>query len=171
MNSIHRMAKFAMFALLAIATAFTPATASAQSRTFAQFPGITGGSVAKGHEGWIDIMAISQGWSAGKKSVCQLALTKQLDVAGPQLWLAAVTGQTFPQVRIDVVKTTTDASFTYYTVVLQNATISSISTAGATGGDFMENLMLNAASVTLSYYPQRSDGSLGSPVTTTMPCN
>ncbi len=162
----------AMLALvLSGALAFTSSAAFAQTRSYAFFPGIQGGSVDKGHEGWIDILSVSQGLSAGKKTACQISLTKALDVAGPRLWLAAVTGQTFSEVRIDVVKQGGDTSLIYYVIRLQNATISSISTAGATGGDFFESLSLNAGNVILSYYPQNPDGTLGSPVIANIPCS
>ena len=154
------------------ATAFLSSTANAQqSRTYALVPGIPGGSIDKGHEGWIDVFSISQGWASGKKTACQISFAKPLDIAGPRLWLAAVTGQTFTEIRFEVVKQGGDTSLTYYVIRLQNATVSSISTGGSSGGDFFESVSLSAANLILSYYPQNSDGSLGAPVTTNIPCS
>jgi type VI protein secretion system component Hcp len=149
--------------------------ASAQMQTFVLVPGIQGGSTNESHAGWIEAFSLQQSWGGVKKNPCDIQIVKGLDIAGPKLWLAAVTGQVFAEIRIEVVKGTGiggsggEVSFKVYEVRLSNAQITSLLTAGTQM--FAETVGLKAASMTLFYYPQNPDGTLGTPVTTSIPCS
>lgn len=165
------MRNFAVASALAVAFLLTATVVSAATQTFMLVPGIPGGSNNAGHAQWIDVLSVSQTWATSRKRTsCDVQIVKPLDIAGPKLWLAAVTGQIFPEVRIDAV-TSGESPFTFYEIRLTNAIVSSIVTAAANGGSFNENLTLTATGATLTFYPQRPDGSLGTPVTASVPCN
>jgi type VI secretion system secreted protein Hcp len=147
------------------------ADAAAQvSNTFMFVPGIPGESTDEKHRDWIDILSVSQAWApdARKDNPCVIHVMKRLDVAGPKLWAAAITGQIFPQIKIEIARAGGDLQ-TYYEITLTGAFITSVTT---TGYDvFAESLSLSAPTVTLSYRRQKPDGSLEPPVTATLQCN
>jgi type VI protein secretion system component Hcp len=156
--------------LLAIGFAVVDAdTAWAQVDTFMLVPGITGGSVNEQHKGWIDVMSITQTLEPNGKrgSSCALHVTKSLDIAGPLLWAAAVTGQAFPEVRVEVLKPG-ESPFLLYEIKLGNARVSTISTNVAFA--FAENLALVADTATLTVFTQKADGTQGPSVTSTISC-
>ena len=67
--------------------------------------GIPGESKAAGHADWIDIESFSWGTArntAQNCSVHDITITKHIDKASPQLAQAALTGQTFPSVTVEV---------------------------------------------------------------------
>jgi len=148
-----------------------PRVASAATDTFMFVPGIPGGSVDDKHKDWIDVVSLQQSWpgTVRKHTSCDVTVVKALDIAGPKLWLAAVTGQLFAEIKIEVVKEGGDP-FKFYELKLINAQISSITTNG-TGPSFVEDVVLSPQSATLSFFQQNRDGSTGSPVTVTVPCN
>jgi type VI protein secretion system component Hcp len=141
----------------------------AQTQTFMLVPGIAGGSVDARHSNWIDVLSITQTLeSNGKRgSSCELQVAKSFDIAGPPLWAAAVTGQVFPEIRVEVVKLGEDRVL-LYEIKLGNARVSTISTSVA--GAFAETLALVADTATLSVFPQKPDGSTGPPVSATVSC-
>jgi type VI protein secretion system component Hcp len=159
--------------LLTIGLLSSPA--SAQMRTFVSVPGIQGSSIDESHPAWIDALSLQQAWGGVKKSPCEIQIVKGLDIAGPKLWLAAVTAQVFPEIRIDVVKGTGaggsggEVTARVYEVRLSNAQITNLVTTGTQM--FAETVSLKAASMTLTYYPQNPDGAPGAPVTATIPCS
>ncbi len=144
-------------------------TAWAQAETFMLVPGIPGGSVDDQHKGWIDVMSITQTLESNgrRRSSCEIQVVKSLDIAGPPLWAAAVTGQVFPEVRVEVFKPG-ETPFLLYEIKLGNARVSTISTSVA--NVFAESLALVAETVTLTVFTQKPDGSQGPPVTATVSC-
>ena len=145
--------------------------ASAATDTFMLVPGIPGGSVARGHEDWIDVISLQQSWpgQARKGTSCDVTVVKGLDIAGPKLYLAAVTGQIFSEIKIEVLKAAAEP-VKFYELKLTNAIISSITTSG-NSTSIAENVVISPQSATLSFFTQRADGSPGPPVTATIPCN
>ena len=166
------MRKFVFVPLLTLGLAAAATTvASAATDTYMLVPGIAGGSVDSKHAGWIDVLSLSQGWAGIKKgSSCDVSIVKDLDIAGPRLWGAAVTGQVLGDIRIEVLHSGAEPT-KLYEIRLTNARILNITTSGSSGGSFVESLTLTSDTATLSYYPQRADGSIGPPVTTTIACN
>src|SRR6185436_10737853 len=111
--------------------------------TFMLVPGIPGDSAARGHENWIDVISLQQSWpgQVRKGTSCDVTVVKALDSAGPRLWLAAVTGQSFPEIKIEMVKAAADP-FTFYQLKLTNAIISSITTSG-NSTSIVENVVIS----------------------------
>lgn len=149
---------------------FLPAVGSAQATdTFLRVPGIEGEATARGHEHWIDVSALRQALTPGwTTSSCTVDVVKGLDMAGPPLWSAAVLGQVFNEVTIEVARVGGIAAQTFYIIELRNARITGIVTTGAM--PFAETVTFKAQNITLTYYPQDRDGTLGAPVSKTISC-
>ena len=157
--------------LAAIVIVLIPTAASAQNLTFMHVPGIPGASLQSGYEGWISVTSLRQGWdAAGKKqNSCEIDVVKGLDISGPHLWAAAVTGQPFGEIIIDVTNSRVSFSTKIYEIRLSNAHITSIVTAVDT--TLAETVTVAAGGMTLTVYTQNADGTAGAPVTTTFACN
>lgn len=152
------------FALLAAAA---PASAQLATSSFMLIPGIPGDSVQERYKNWIDVFSVTQTLTTeGKRDACSVLASKTTDSAGPLLWAAAVTGQVFNAIRIEVVKNG-EQPFKFYEIQLNNARIGSI-----TGNPsfLSENVTLTAQSITLSFFPQKPDGTPGTPVSSTVSC-
>ncbi len=101
---------------------------------------------------------------------CSVLVAKRLDNAGPLLWVAAVGGQVFAEVKIDVTKPG-DKQPVFYQIKLLNARVTGISTsASASSDDLREVVTLGADTVELHFFPQRPDGGPGTPVTSSFAC-
>ena len=98
---------------------------------------------------------------------CSVKAIKNLDNAGPLLWAAAVNGQIFPEVKIEFVRT--QSAVRFYEIKLTNAFVASISTDSDVALP-KESVVLKSAQVTITFWPQRADGSLGPPITSTFAC-
>jgi type VI secretion system secreted protein Hcp len=143
--------------------------AMAATDTFMLVPGIKGSSTDDRHKEWIEVASLSQSLQADKRHPqCTLTVLKGLDNAGPLLWAAAVAGQVFGQIQIDV-RSGGERSDVFYQVKLQNATVTSISTS-ISSGTFGEVITLGAGSVQLLFFPQKADGSLDTPITSSFTC-
>jgi type VI secretion system Hcp family effector len=158
-----------------------PKFASASDQLFMQIAGIPGSSLQQSHVGWIELLSFSgtaapPAASTSKKQppeACQLTVLKQLDIAGPRLWAATVTGQTFPTIEIQVVLAGGDLNnYLIYDVLLTNAQVTAISESGAAGSGLpVESVSLKAANVTLTFTPQNADGTRGTPVSSSFACD
>jgi type VI secretion system Hcp family effector len=162
--------------LLVIAIVSAPTVASATDLVFMLIPGIPGASLSPGHVGWIQLFSFSgnaispDSASKGKNNQgCQLTVTKQLDIAGPRLWAATVTGQKFSTIRIQVVQGGA-SNFIFYDILLTGAQVESIADAGASEIP-TESVTFTASNVTLAFTPQNADGSAGTPITNTFACD
>lgn len=146
----------------------TPA-AHAATDIFMIVPGIPGESVQRFYEHTIDVFALRQSLLPTSKGAdaCAIEVLKVLDIAGPPLWAAAVTGQRFSEIRIDVLKIG-EPAIKIYEIRLGDAHIANITTGGE--DTFTETVTLGASSMTLTYFPQNKDGSRGTGVSTTVSC-
>jgi type VI protein secretion system component Hcp len=161
-----------VFLLAAIVIALVPTAASAQNLTFMHVPGIPGASTYKGYEDWITVASLRQAWDAAgnkNRNSCEIDVVKGLDISGPNLWAAAVTGQLFAEIIIDVTNFSTDGPRRIYQIRLSHAHITSIVTAVNT--TLAETVTVAAAGLTLTVYTQNAAGAPGPPVTTTFACN
>jgi type VI secretion system Hcp family effector len=140
---------------------------------FMHVPGINGSSVDSQFPGWIELLSLTQTLQPpqqGKPNPqCFLEVTKGLDASGPLLWAAAVVGQVFGEVEIDLRKTS-GAQQVVYKIKLRNAIVTTISTAENGGTVLVERVTWSAASVQLLFYPQKPDGSLDNPIVTSFAC-
>ena len=149
---------------------FGVASASAQATsTFMLVPGIPGDATNARYAGWIEVSSLRQTLGVQLKggSLCDVEVVKRLDIAGPRLWVAAVTGQVFPEVTIEVIRTDGDQS-RLYEIKLTSARVLSISTTGDSA--FVESVTLSPVSATLTVFTQKADGSAGTPITGTFAC-
>jgi type VI protein secretion system component Hcp len=149
-------------------------TASAQITTFMFVPGIPGGSADITHAEWIDVDDLTQAWPGPaqptRRTTCEVTVRKQLDIAGPRLWAAAVTGQVFAEIKIDVLKPG-PARFRIYEAKLHNAQITRMATFSSyIQGQLFEDVTVSPETVTLTAFTQDPDGSPGEPVVATFPC-
>ena len=146
-------------------------SAQATVSSFMLVPGIKGESKDVKHKDWIDLISISETLDqvTKKKTACEVQVTKFLDSSGPLLWAAAVTGQIFPDVQIEVQRTSAPQQIVYQ-IRMINAVVTSVSTS--TNGTFpIDTVTLLANSAILTYTPLNPDGSAASPVTATLNCN
>ena len=147
--------------------------AVAQTDTFMLVPGIKGSSVDSRHRDWIDVLSLTQSLDRnlergrGRPPQCTLEVIKSLDISGPLLWGAAVTGQVFGEIQIDV-RGSGEKAQVFYQIMLRNAHVTSISTIG--NGGYIERVILDAGSVQLKFFPQKPDGSTGDPVISSFSC-
>ncbi len=183
MKSITRRGMTRAFLLLLVLStvAMVPQKASATDQLLMNVPGIPGGSQVRA--GWIDVFsfsgtAIAPASNASARAPqsstqpCQITVLKQLDIAGPRLWAATVTGQTFSTVELQVLQATGVLTpRLVYDIMLTNAQITGVSDSGASGEFPTESVTFKAASLTLAFTPQNDDGSPGTPTTTTFACN
>lgn len=160
--------------MAAILLALSASSGAAQTfDTFLLVPGVTGGSQDAKHKGWIDVISLSQTLNQGdpKKSlaVCSLSALKVLDIAGPALWAAAASGQVFADVAIEVQKTSA-VPVVFYTIHLANARITSVQTKVDSDTFPVEQVVIAPQSATLEFRTQNSDGTSGTPSTSTVTC-
>ena len=152
----------------ALFTATAHPAAAQNSDTFMLVPGIPGESQDFRHKDWIDVISLSQSFDSTAKgrTPCTVAVIKKLDKAGPLLWAAAVTGQVFSEIKVEIQKAG-EKGHKFYELTLFSARVASIS---STPNEFVENLTITGASATLTYIPQKEDGTPDTPVTATASC-
>jgi type VI secretion system secreted protein Hcp len=133
--------------------------AFAQIRTFMLIPGIPGAATDAQHDGWIDVLSMSQGASTAKRSVScsDFSIFKSLDQAGPALWGAAAAGQVFNQIRVEVVKSTADKPVVIYDIRLNTARVTAINTSGSSEIP-TESVSFSYQSLTLTFNQQTDAG-------------
>jgi type VI secretion system secreted protein Hcp len=141
--------------------------AYAEIRTFMYVPGIPGASTDAQHPEWIDVLSMSQGASAIKKTVAcsDFSIMKVLDQAGPALWAAAATAQSFPEIRVEVVRAG-DRPAVIYDIRLNNARVTSIQTSGSSELP-MESVSFSFQTLTLTFNREDDKGQIipGTPQT------
>jgi type VI protein secretion system component Hcp len=162
------MKKRLLTGVLMVAWFVLGAKAAAAQDAFLLVPGIPGGSQHIHYENWIEVATLAQGFDTAVKgaNACTVIVGKGIDKSGPLLWAAAVTGQTFPSIQIDIVRPG-GAAQKYYELTLNNVALLQINTQPL---DLLETLTLRGTSATLKFFPQKADGSLDAPVTATASC-
>jgi type VI secretion system secreted protein Hcp len=145
---------------------------------FLTIDGITGESQKSGAEGWIEIFSFSNGASnpssvafgtgsgAGKVDLSSISLQKQLDIASPYLFEYCCSGNHASTGNMIVREATgSTTTQTYFQYDMQEVFIDSISWGGAAGGGKpSESLSVSCKVLSVTYWPQNSDGTLGSKV-------
>ena len=140
---------------------------------FLKLDGIKGESQDHKHPGEIQIsswswglsqtgaMAHGGGGGAGKVSVHDISITKNVDKASPALMLHCCNGKHIPNGLVTVRKAG-DKPLEYLKMKLQDIIISGVQNAGHGGDILTENVTLNFAKFHIEYQEQKADGS-GSP--------
>jgi len=159
------MKKMSAASLLVLGLVASAGARQAFADAFMQIPGIKGSSVDGEYPDWIEVVSLTQTaeavakatGAAGSRSVqCSLEVVKHLDVAGPKLWAAAVTGRNLGDVQIDV-RTQGNEPQVTYRIILRGAMINAITTSGE--GEYVERVVLVMNTVQLTFFSLREDGS------------
>ncbi len=150
-------------------------SAHAASVYFLQIGDIKGESVDKNHKDWIDINSFSWGisnsgpvgsgggGSSGKAIFAPLSWTQQLDKSVPSLFLAVASGTHFKNATLDVQQSGVKSSGVFFQMSFDDVIVTSLGLSGA--GDVPSvNATLNSSKITMTYRPQKADGSLGTAV-------
>jgi type VI secretion system secreted protein Hcp len=136
---------------------------------FLKIPNIDGESMDREFAGQIEVLSwsfgaahpvhVGPGGGSGRVDVRDFALTKWLDRATPVLVQACCAGRRFADATLTC-RRGGPSPVPYVRLNLDDVSITSISTGGAVGGDpFTEEVTLNFAKFTITYTPQRPDGS------------
>lgn len=142
---------------------------------FMKLDGIEGDSVAKDHEGEIDVLAwswgmtnsgtthIATGGGGGVVSVQDIVLTKRIDKASTALMLACLTGKHIGEGILTCRKAGGDeGQIDYLKITMTDIIITNHSTGGSGDSDFFtENVALNFAKVEVEFWPQEAAGGQG----------
>ena len=163
---------------VAIALAVATLNAAAAADYFLKVDGIEGESVVKGFEKQIEIQSFSWGVAqsagaggarAGKSCPSDVSLSKGVDKATPPLIAGAVGGTVSPTAILIALRPGgSGVPQTYMKIEMKNVLVSSYQTSGASGGGPAQDAFsLRFESMTVSYFPQRADGSADKPVVAT----
>lgn len=132
---------------------------------FLKLDDIKGESNDAKHKDEIDILTYSlgavqsatthtgSGGGAGKVSVKDLSITKIVDKATPNLFLACCSGKHFKEAILTVRKAG-EKPLEYLKIVMKQVLISSYSSGNGT-----ESVSFNFAEISMEYVPQKADGS------------
>ncbi|MCC5974378.1 MAG: type VI secretion system tube protein Hcp [Rubellimicrobium sp.] len=105
---------------------------------------------------------MGEGLGGGKVSVQDVAITKWVDLASPDLQLRCANGTHFEFAEITMRKAGGDNPVEYFKLRMENVLVSSYQTGGSGAEDRMtETLSLNFGKFKISYFPQNLDGSTG----------
>jgi type VI protein secretion system component Hcp len=148
-----------------LAGVLSVSTAMASNSLYMKVPGVTGPSVVKGYEGWIEVLSFSLGFQANTCS--SLSVMKQLDITSPALTMAAVAGTFYPTVTLVSVHAG-ERPYEEFRLKLFNAVVTSVQESGASETP-VESLSFQPSSVELTYFAQMETGQL-TPVTSTVDC-
>jgi len=153
----------ASVALLAAGTT----TASAAIDSYLYIPGVPGESTAENFRDWIDVTALS---IAVADRICSgVTVTKNLDSSSPLLSAAALTGVFYPTMTIQVVRAGLEHQ-NFLTYTLNSVTVTSVGVAVSPSGVLVEQVVLRPVVIDMSYRPQGADGTLQSPIQSTLTC-
>jgi type VI secretion system secreted protein Hcp len=157
----------------ATALAFAATSAQAAVDMFLKIDGIAGESVDKDHRGEIEIASFS--WEIAPKSgdlvgrtarVCahDLSFVKSIDSTSPVLISNAIVGTIVPKAALTFRKAG-EGQKDFMTIELVNVLISSVNHAASSSStQLAEQFTLNFTGGTVTFKPQKPDGSLGTPV-------
>jgi type VI secretion system secreted protein Hcp len=137
---------------------------------FLKLAKIEGESKDEKHSKEIEVLAWSWGMSqsgsmhagggggSGKVNVQDLSLTKYIDKSSQNLIMACCQGTHIPTADL-VVRKAGDKPLEYLKIKLEDCLVTSVSTGGSGGEDRLtENVTLNFAKFTVTYVPQKADG-------------
>ena len=125
------------------------------------------------HKGEIDVLSWSWGMTqtgaghtggglgAGKVSVHDMAITKYVDTASPDLMLACASGKHYPEAKL-VVRKAGENPLEYLIVTMSDVIVTSVQHGGSGSVERLtENVTLNFAKVKVDYTEQTATGGAG----------
>ena len=144
---------------------------SVNAAIFMEIPGIPGESHDANHDMWIDVLAA--GGSFTQNSCGEFVVTKEIDKAFPLLVASVVSGSIFSEsIRVEYTANYGGSRATYSTITLDGASITSISTSanGFSEAPPVENITIEASSITIEYIQFDSEGNKGDTIIKTLVC-
>ncbi|KAL4441487.1 hypothetical protein ABPG77_001991 [Micractinium sp. CCAP 211/92] len=157
-----RAATAASAALLLLALATSRATAQGAAQYFLQLDSVPGDSTDARFPGAIVLLGYTVGGDAPRSDGGAIKVTKYLDRASPQLWLANLTGKHFKSATVTARKTG-PSGFVFATVALTDVTITGYQVSLNQQGQ-SEQATVTGARVQFCERFQKADGSLGGSV-------
>ncbi|HBH51606.1 MAG TPA: type VI secretion system tube protein Hcp [Planctomycetaceae bacterium] len=101
---------------------------------------------------------VGAGGGAGKANFQDISLTKWIDKSTPNLMLCCATGKHIDDATL-IVRKAGEKQLDYIKIKMEQVMVTSVSSGGSGGEDRLtENITLNFAKVTYSYFPQKSTG-------------
>jgi type VI secretion system secreted protein Hcp len=143
--------------------------------THIKFDGIDGESTDRDHKGEIEVLSWSWGISAqpsggtggghaaGRATAQDLSFVHSYDKASPLLAKAAVSGTHVKQVTL-AARRAGQGQKDFLKVTMKEVFITSVQSAGSSGGDVMESVSISYGSIEFGYKPQDEKGGLGGEV-------
>jgi type VI secretion system secreted protein Hcp len=162
-----RNARRAVQIVMAAGVALGAAPAVEATDLFLKITGLPGESTDSKHKDEIVLTSFSQ--SVDGKNCGQLTIAKNVDRATPGFAMAAARQSTFGSATLTARRTGLKDAVEFYTLSLSNLSVVSVDTAfnqESTG----EEVTLFAQTMSITYRPQKADGSLGTAVVTTISC-
>ena len=182
MNTIKsRSARRAVQLVLATGVAVGAVQPALADDIFLKIPGLSGGSTDSKHKDEINVINFSQtvsnsgpaaggsGAGAGKATCPQFNVTKLIDQASPGLAEAASTGRAFPSANL-VVRSNGEKGQEYYKVTMSMVYVLASNQGFSGEGGGYEDIVFSARTTSMSYQPQKPDGSLGTAIVRTISC-
>jgi type VI secretion system secreted protein Hcp len=145
---------------------------------FLKIDGVDGESTRKGFEKQMEIQSFSLGASnpstigaggggggAGKVSISSFNIMKRSDSASPKLFNTCCQGDHYPTAVVTLNKSAGKAPIDFIKYEFEEVYVDNIQWSGASGGDDTptESVSFSFAKITVTYTPQKADGSKGSP--------
>ena len=169
--------------LIASATSLAlgaPVAAGAATDWFLKIDGIKGESTSASNKDEIEILAWSWGISRGAglgvrggkgpgACVSEMAFSKYLDAATPLLMANVASGMVIPKARLGVRQAGEGKGGQEFLIIeLTSVVISSVADSGSPSDRPVESISLRFGSAKVTYKQQKADGSLGTPIETTL---
>ena len=176
MNKTQWLKRFLSSGAAALALC-VPGVAAAGFDVFLKLDGIAGESLDERHKGEIEI--ISFAWDVSPKTgdltgrtakVCahDLAFVKNIDRASPLLISSAIGGTVIPTATLTVRKQG-GMAVEFFVITMSSVLVSSVNhSVSASSSALVEQFTLNLTSATVTFRPQKADGSLDAPIVTTV---
>ena len=175
MKAISHVSTPVLFATMTFAM-FGMSAGSAQAATvyFLQIDGISGESTDRRHQDWIDIYSFSwgvknsgsvgsgSGSSIGKAVFSPFSWTQQVDKSVPPMLVGVTSGKHYLNATLDV-QQEGKTPFVFFQMSFDNVQLTALDIAGA-GSVPNVAAAFNYSKITMTYWPQKADGSLSSPV-------
>lgn len=145
-----------------------------------EIDGVVGESKLIGHEGSIAIdqfhwgihsTAAPSGGAGGggrpKIEFDDFSWSQVLDSSTPPLFSRVASGEHIKNAKLSLTRPGDGRAQTYFTMLFGNVILSSLDLAGTSGVLPRVDGVFNYEVITMTYFPQKPDGSLGSPITAT----
>jgi type VI secretion system secreted protein Hcp len=139
-----------------------------------------GTSIIPGHEKEIEALSVSFGAAqqgltfaggianAAKSQLSTITIQKQTDQTSPLLFIDCALGKPIPSAVITFRSVDPDKPLDYFVLTLTNAFISSYQVSAESGANgAAETIGLSFTTMKLTFQPVNTDGTLGTPISTT----